>query len=485
MTLTHTAWCAAVRTVLIAFAWVVCALSPLPPAQAATVTLPDFTELVAQQGRAVVNISATQSRRTQSRVPFQVPELDESDPMFDFFRKFIPRTPEYPGPDPDDQSLGSGFIISADGYILTNAHVVEEAEEIKVRLADKREFDAVVIGADPRSDVALIRIEATALPHVVLGNPETLKVGEWVLAIGSPFGFEQSVTAGIVSAKGRSLPDENFVPFIQTDVAINPGNSGGPLFNLRGEVIGINSQIYSRTGGFMGLSFAIPIDVAMDVQQQLRTKGRVERGRIGVSIQEVTRDLADSFGLPRAAGALVSEVEAGGPAARAGIAQGDVIVRFNERGVESSADLPRIVAAAQPGAVVPVEIYRGGVANTLSVVVGEWQDPEAEPDAGKSSVVRAPSNLLGLELALPTPAQRRERGIEYGLVVAHADGAAARAEIVAGDVVLAMVTGGRQVRLEKLEDFEGVVAAVAPGQQVTLLVRRAQATSYVTLRAAR
>ncbi len=454
-------------------------------AQAATVTLPDFTALVERQGKAVVNISTTQARKTPARLPFQVPELDESDPMFDFFRRFIPRTPEYPGPDPENQSLGSGFIISADGYILTNAHVVEEAEEIKVRLADKREFDAVVIGADARSDVALIRIEATALPHVVLGDPEALAVGEWVLAIGSPFGFEQSVTAGIVSAKGRSLPDENFVPFIQTDVAINPGNSGGPLFNLRGEVVGINSQIYSRTGGFMGLSFAIPIDVAMDVQQQLRTKGRVERGRIGVSIQEVTRDLADSFGLPRAAGALVSAVEADSPAAQAGIRQGDVIVRFNERAVENSADLPRIVAAARPGARAAVEIYRDGVPQSLTVAVGEWRDPEAEPQASAAAGAAVASNRLGLELALPTPAQRRERVIDHGLVVLRADGAAARAEIVAGDIVLAMVVGGRQITLDKLDDFQRRVAELKPGQQVTLLVRRAEATSYVSLRAAR
>ncbi len=452
---------------------------------AATVTLPDFTVLAERQGRAVVNISTSQARKTPARAPFQIPELDESDPMFDFFRKYIPRVPEYPGPDPDNQSLGSGFIISADGYILTNAHVVAEADEIKVRLADKREFDAAVIGADVRSDVALIRIEAAGLPHVVLGDPEALKVGEWVLAIGSPFGFEQSVTAGIVSAKGRSLPDENFVPFIQTDVAINPGNSGGPLFNLRGEVIGINSQIYSRTGGFMGLSFAIPIDVAMDVQQQLRTKGRVERGRIGVSIQEVTRDLADSFGLPRAAGALVSAVEPDGPAAQAGIQQGDVIVRFNERGVENSADLPRIVAAAQPGAQAGVEIYRNGAALTLRVHVGEWRDPEAEPQGSAVAGSAVAANRLGLELAMPTPAQRRERAIERGLVVQRADGAAARAEIMADDVVLAMVVGGRQVTLDKLEDFDRMAAELKPGQQVTLLIRRAEATSYVTLRAAR
>ncbi|HAY09803.1 MAG TPA: protease Do, partial [Thauera sp.] len=304
------------------------------PTWAASVALPDFTRLVEKQGAAVVNVSTRQARKAASRLPFQIPELNESDPMFDFFRKFIPRTPEAPGGDPDNQSLGSGFIISADGYILTNAHVIEEAEEILVRLADKREYSAEVIGADARSDVALIRIDASDLPHVVFGNPDALKVGEWVLAIGSPFGFEQSVTAGIVSAKGRSLPDENFVPFIQTDVAINPGNSGGPLFNLRGEVVGINSQIYSRTGGFMGLSFAIPIDLAMDIQQQLRASGRVQRGRIGVSIQEVTRALADSFGLMRAAGALVSAVEPEGPAARGGVEQGDIIVRFNGRPVE-------------------------------------------------------------------------------------------------------------------------------------------------------
>lgn len=452
---------------------------------AAGVSLPDFTELVARQGAAVVNISTTQARQQPARLPFQIPELDESDPMFDFFRKFIPRIPEYPGPDPDNQSLGSGFIISADGYILTNAHVVESAEEIKVRLADKREFDAVVIGADARSDVALIRIEAQELPHVVLGDPELLKVGEWVLAIGSPFGFEQSVTAGIVSAKGRSLPDENFVPFIQTDVAINPGNSGGPLFNLRGEVIGINSQIYSRTGGFMGLSFAIPIDVAMDVQQQLRTKGRVERGRIGVSIQEVTRDLADSFGLPRAAGALVSYVEPNSPAAKAGIEQGDVIVRFNERVVENSADLPRIVAAAQPGARVGVEIFRGGQPRSLTVEVGEWQDPEAESEGSSAASTGAAPNRLGLELALPTPTQRRERAIERGLIVQRAQGAAARAEILPGDVVLAVVVGGRQVALDRIEDFDRIAAELKPGQQVTLLVRRGDATSYVSLKAAR
>lgn len=445
--------------------------------------LPDFTRLVASRGAAVVNISTTQAPAQPQKQPFRLPELDESDPMFEFFRKFIPRMPEYPGAEPDDKSLGSGFIISADGYILTNAHVVEAAESIVVRLADKREFDATVIGADARSDVALIRIEAKELPHVVLGDPEALAVGEWVLAIGSPFGFEQSVTAGIVSAKGRSLPDENFVPFIQTDVAINPGNSGGPLFNLRGEVVGINSQIYSRTGGFMGLSFAIPIDVAMDVQQQLREKGRVERGRIGVSIQEITRDLADSFGLPRPAGALVSSVEAGGPAALGGILQGDVIVRFNGRSVESSADLPRIVAAARPGSKVEVDIYRDGAPRSLSLTLGEWRDPEEEVETAAVGAAGGATNRLGLELAAPSAQQRRERAIAHGLLVQRAEGPAARAEIVPGDLILAIVAEGRQLKLDRIDDFERAVAALKPGQQVTLLVGRGEAASYVSLRA--
>jgi serine protease Do len=275
--------------------------------------LPDFTDLVEKQGGAVVNISTTQSVRNPL-LP-QAPQLQEDDPFYEFFRRFIPN----PGPrEFQSQSLGSGFIISQDGYILTNAHVVETAEEITVKLTDKREFKAKVIGADRRTDIALIKIDASSLPAVRFGDPNRLKVGEWVLAIGSPFGFENTVTAGIVSAKGRSLPQENYVPFIQTDVAVNPGNSGGPLFNLRGEVVGINSQIYSRTGGFMGLSFAIPIDVANEVAQQLRTTGKVTRGRIGVVIQPITKELADGFGLSKLQGALVNSVEKGGPADRPG-----------------------------------------------------------------------------------------------------------------------------------------------------------------------
>ena len=458
------------------------ASSLLVPMAAAT-QLPDFTALVERQGAAVVNISTRQARAERPQMPQPFPGIDESDPMFDFFRRFIPKRPEFPGADPDNPSLGSGFIISADGYILTNAHVVEEAEEILVRLADKREYPAQVIGADVRSDVALIKIEASGLPAVTLGDPDKLKVGEWVLAIGSPFGFEQSVTAGIVSAKGRALPDESFVSFIQTDVAINPGNSGGPLFNLKGEVVGVNSQIYSRTGGYMGVSFAIPIDLAMDVQEQLRSKGRVQRGRIGVAIQEVTRQLADSFGLPRAAGAIVSSVELDGPAARAGVLQGDVILRFGGREVDASSDLPRIVAAVEPGSLVAVDVFRGGAPLSVQVTVGEWQDPKEAPVAGAPTRLLPAPNRLGLVLTLPTPAQRRERGIDAGLIVERAQGAAARAEIRPGDLVLALVIGGRQLTLSSTAEFNRLVGGVQPGQQVTLLVRRGDASSFVSLSA--
>src|SRR6267378_4774520 len=338
--------------------------------------LPDFTRVVEEQGNAVVNISTTQAVRRSGALP-QVPGMEDEE-VLEFFRRFIPRQPgpgqPAPGPRPESRSLGSGFVISQDGYVLTNAHVVEGADEITVKFTDKRELKAKVIGADKRTDIALIKIDATGLPAVRFGDPAKLKVGEWVVAIGSPFGFENTVTAGIVSAKGRSLPQENFVPFIQTDVAINPGNSGGPLFNMRGEVVGINSQIYSRTGGFMGLSFAIPIDVALDIQKQLREKGRVARGRIGVVIQEVTRDLATSFGLDRPRGALVNSVEKGSPADRAGIEATDIITGFDGKPVENSSDLPRLVGSTRPGSQAAVEVWRKGAARKLSITVGELQE---------------------------------------------------------------------------------------------------------------
>ncbi len=462
--------------------WCACALGVVlwGAVQAAlAVELPDFTALVAKQGAAVVNISTTQQVGERAVGLFG---SDEQGWRFDFFRRFIPphlRMPELE-PEPEDESLGSGFIISADGYILTNAHVIAGAEEIIVRLADKREMLARVIGADVRSDVALIKIEATDLPRVTLGDPETLQVGEWVVAIGSPFGFDHSVTAGIVSAKGRSLPDENFVPFIQTDVAINPGNSGGPLFNLRGEVVGINSQIYSRTGGFMGVSFAIPIDVAMQVQAQLREAGRVRRGRIGVAIQDVSRELAEGFGLARAEGALVSAVEPGGPAAVAGVEQGDVIVRFAGRVVANATDLPRIVAASRPGEAAELTVMRAGAEQRLTVVVGEWAD-EAQPRPVSLRKDQPPAGV-GLVLTEPPAALRRERRLKYGLVVERAQGMAALAGLRPGDVLLAMVQGGKHRPLYKLSDFDPARAVLADGGNVTVLVLRGEVESYLSLK---
>src|SRR3954466_6782662 len=375
--------------------------------------LPDFTRVVEEQGNAVVNISTTQAVRRSAALP-QMPGIEDEE-VLEFFRRFIPRqpgpgqpAPGNPAPRSESRSLGSGFVISQDGYVLTNAHVVEGADEITVKFTDKREFKAKVIGADKRTDIALIKIDATGLPAVRFGDPQKLKVGEWVVAIGSPFGFDNTVTAGIVSAKGRSLPQENFVPFIQTDVAINPGNSGGPLFNMRGEVIGINSQIYSRTGGFMGLSFAIPADVALDVQKQLKEKGRVARGRIGVQIQEVTRDLATSFGLDRARGALVNSVEKGSPADKAGVEATDIILAFDGKQVESSSDLPRLVGSTRPGSQASMEVYRKGTKRTLNVTVGELQEERIatrDTPRNQKPAPEAAANRLGFVVAELTAEQ--------------------------------------------------------------------------------
>lgn len=444
--------------------------------------LPEFADLAERQGAAVVNISTTQAVR-QGRGG--VPSLDEDDPMFDLFRRFIPRHPGAPRVDPDSRSLGSGFIVSSDGYVLTNAHVVDGADEIVVKLTDKREFRARLMGADPRTDVALLKIDASGLPRVVLGDPNRLRVGDWVVAIGSPFGFENSVTAGIVSAKGRSLPQENFVPFIQTDVAINPGNSGGPLFNMKGEVVGINSQIYSRTGGFMGLSFAIPIDVAMDVQSQLRASGRVQRGRIGVVIQEVSRELADSFGLGKPVGALVSSVEKGSPADKAGLEQGDIVLRFDGKLVGISGDLPRIVGGTRPGARVPVQVWRKGMLRDLSVVVAELpEDNKMRKVAAKVPRPDAAPNKLGLVVVEPNAEQRRDGRMAGGGVVVDAlRSASARAsEIQAGDAILALVNRGVRIDIRSVDQFNRVVAALDLGQTVTVLVLRGDTQTFVPLR---
>lgn len=438
--------------------------------------LPDFTGLVEKQGAAVVNVSTTQIVRAPQG--FQgMPNLPENDPFYEFFKRFAPQMPR----EQESQSLGSGFIISADGYILTNAHVVDRADKITVRLSDKREFKAKVIGADKRTDVALLKIEATGLPKVTLGNPELLKVGEWVLAIGSPFGFDSSVTAGIVSAKGRSLPQENFVPFIQTDVAINPGNSGGPLFNMQGEVVGINSQIYSRSGGYMGLSFSIPIDVAMDVVNQLRSSGKVTRGRIGVSIQEVTRELADSFGLAKPSGALISGVEKNGPADKAGVKASDVILKFDGKVVAKSADLPRIVAATKPGNKVMVQLWRKGAVLEVPLVVGEIQD-NAEKIAAKASKEDQSQSQsvsrLGLTLSELNDEQKAELQVDGGLLVEDVKGAAARSELQRGDVILAI----GNIELRTVEQFNEVLKKVDQGRNIALLVRRSDGTVYVPIR---
>jgi len=448
-------------------------------AAAASAQLPDFTDLVERQGPAVVNISTTQTARNP--LAPQIPNLREDDPFYEFFRRFIPN----PGPrEFQSQSLGSGFIVSADGYIMTNAHVVDAADEITVRLTDKREYKAKVIGADRRTDLALIKIEATGLPAVRFGDPNKLKVGEWVVAIGSPFGFENSVTAGIVSAKGRSLPQENYVPFIQTDVAVNPGNSGGPLFNLRGEVVGINSQIYSRTGGFMGLSFAIPIDVANQIAQQLRNAGKVTRGRIGVVIQALTKELVESFGLPKAQGALVNSVEKGGPAEKAGIEAGDVILQFDGKPVMSSEDLPRLVGAVKPGSKVPVQIWRNKQSRDVQVVVAEMQDDRTAAAAQQKGGRRdakppaAVASQHGLTLVELTEAQRKELKVAGGVLVENAQGAAARAGVRRGDVILAV----NNQDVKSVEQFNQLIAQLDKGRIVALLIRRGTNSLFLPFR---
>jgi serine protease Do len=461
------------------FAALLLVLGPLSLAPAsAQVVLPDFADLVEKQGPAVVNISTTAVVRGGARAP-HIPNVPEDDPFFDFFRRFMP-----PIPQPrefESRSLGSGFIISSDGFIVTNAHVVEGADEVTVRLTDKREFRAKVVGTDRRTDMALLRIDATGLPRVTLGDPNRLRVGEWVLAIGSPFGFENSVTAGIVSAKGRALPQENIVPFIQTDVAINPGNSGGPLFNLRGEVVGVNSMIYSRTGGFMGVSFAIPIDVAMDIVNQLRATGRVSRGRIGVVIQEVTKELAESFGLKKPMGALVNSVEKGGPADRAGVEPSDVILRFDGKPVTHSADLPRIVAATKPGTKAVIELWRKGQARELTVVVAETPDEKVArgapaPRGGGAPPARAVRQ--GLTLSELTPQQARDLKVAGGVLVEDAQGPAARAGLRRGDVITAV----NNIEIRSVEQFNKVMDQFERGRNVALLVRRGENQLFIALR---
>jgi len=439
------------------------------PAQARN--LPDFTELVAKHRTSVVNISTTQKQkagvRPQLPKGFEIPDLPKDSPFNEFFRRFFGEgeIEEF-----DSQSLGSGFIISSDGFIISNNHVVKNADEVIVRLSDRREYKAKVIGADERSDIALLKIDAEGLPTVRLGTEYDLKVGEWVLAIGSPFGFDYSVTAGIVSAMGRNLPRENYVPFIQTDVAINPGNSGGPLFNLDGEVVGVNSQIFSRTGGFMGLSFAIPIDVAMDVAEQLQETGRVSRGWLGVLIQDVTRELAESFGMEKPEGALIAKVLKDSPAEGAGFQVGDVVLSFNSHSVNRSSDLPPIVGRTRVGTRVPVEVLRNGKAETLYVITAELPEEVEVAQAEEEEPETAEDNKLGLAVTDLSQEQRAElQSKDHGVLVTEVgEGPARSAGIRKGDVIL-MLNG---VKVESSTEFKRLASDLPAGKAVSILVQR-------------
>jgi serine protease Do len=451
--------------------------------------LPDFADLAEKNGAAVVNVSTTQVVRAASAGGLPGFPMDPDDPAFEFFKRFFPRQPGLPGNggrEYQNKSLGSGFIISADGYVLTNAHVVDAADEVVVKLNDKREFKARVIGADRLTDVALLKIEANGLPTVRIGDPNRLRVGEWVFAIGSPFGLEQTVTAGIVSAKGRSLPDENYVPFIQTDVAINPGNSGGPLFNMRGEVVGINSQIYSRSGGYMGLAFSIPIDLAFDIQQQLKQHGKVSRGRMGVSIQDMSKELAESFGMRNPSGALINTVEKGGPAEKAGIQPGDVIQRFDGKPIAQAADLPRIVGLTKPGSRVPVQVWRAGGLKELTMVVGEMLVDEkiAANAAKRQSRPGASANRLGLVLRELSPEQRRAMGINGGLLVEDVRNGGTRTELRPGDLIRGVVVKGVQTELVSVEQFNTLLGKFERNETITLWVRRGETQLFITIKGA-
>ncbi|GAB4300535.1 MAG: serine protease MucD [Thiohalomonadaceae bacterium] len=448
--------------------------------------LPDFTVLVEKYGPAVVNISTKQKMKSHPalRLPpgMPMPEFPEDGPWGDLFRHFFGNPGEMPDPQDEDdaRSLGSGFIIDSEGYILTNNHVVEGADEILVRLNDRRELVAKVIGADKRSDLALLKVEASGLPVVKFGQGDQIKVGEWVMAIGSPFGFDHSVSVGVVSALGRSLPSESYVPFIQTDVAINPGNSGGPLFNLDGEVIGINSQIYSRTGGFMGLSFAIPVDVALDVVAQIKDKGYVSRGWLGVLIQDVTRELAESFGMKRPAGALVAKVLKDGPAAKAGIKVGDVIIEFGGKTIDASSDLPPVVGRSPVGADSRVVVIRDGKRKTLTVRVEELPKDEeltlAEGKPGLSS-----DNRLNLTVTDLTAEQRKELGLEQrqGVLVQGVEpGPAQEAGIRRGDVLLKL----NNVDVDNVAHFNKLVRDLPAGKSIPVLVQRRSGPIFLALR---
>jgi serine protease Do len=456
--------------------------APAASAQGRPGLLPDFTDLYEKNGATVVSIDVTQrSRRSRG-----MPELSEDDPFYEFFRRFG-QVPPRRGPErePDAQSVGSGFIVGSNGEVITNAHVVDGADEVTVRLSDRREFKAKVIGADKRTDVALLKIEAKDLPKVVIGDPEKLRVGEWVVAIGKPFGLENTMTAGIVSAKGRDLPQENLVPFIQTDVAINPGNSGGPLFNMRGEVVGINSLIYSRTGGYMGLAFAIPIDVAMNTVAQLKEKGRVTRGRIGVQIQAVSREEAEAFGLGAPRGALVNGVEKDGPAAKAGIEVGDIIVKADGKDVRSSNELPRIITVIRPGQKIPVTVWRKGTQKDLTITVAEMKEDQAAAPRGKGGPTpkdKGKPNKMGLVLSDLTDDQKKEADVKAGVMVDDV-APSVRGNVQPGDVIIAIVRSGVTTEAKTAAQVNDVLSKVEKGASVTLQMKRGEQQFFATVRA--
>ena len=446
------------------------------PGEAVVRALPDFSQLVERYGPAVVNVEVVEKAQPSGGIP----GLSPNDPFYDFFRRFGIPSPEQgqQGHQPPARGAGSGFIVNSDGYILTNTHVVANADEVTVRLTDRREFPAKVIGADERTDVAVIKINGNNLPIVKLGDPARIKPGQWVLAIGSPFGFENSATAGIISATARSVPGENYVPFIQTDVPVNPGNSGGPLFNMSGEVIGINSQIFSRTGGFMGVSFAIPIDVARNVEEQLIKTGHVVRGRIGVTIQDVNAQLAESFGLDRPRGALVSSVEKDGPAAHAGVAPGDVILAVDGRPIERYGELSSQVAAMRPGAEANLALWRNGKEHTLSVKVAELkeQPQNVAYRGGKPKPQSGQTSALGLTVRPLEPREKEQANTQGSLLVEEVSGPAQAAEIQPGDIILG-INGKRVHSVKELED-----ATRAAGKNVALLIQREDAQIFVPLR---
>ena len=441
---------------------------------------PDFTVLVQRNGPSVVNISTKQTATEFGPQDFGAEEgLSEDSPLYDFFQRFFGEEGQLPEDADPGRSLGSGFIVSADGYVLTNSHVVEAADEIIVRTSDRREFVARIIGADQRSDIALLKIDGTDLPMADIGSAADLKVGEWVLAIGSPFGFEHSATAGIVSAKGRSLPTENYVPFLQTDVAINPGNSGGPLFNLAGKVIGVNSQIYSRTGGFMGLSFAIPIEVAMDVVEQLKDKGRVSRGWLGVLIQDVTRELAETFGMRHPRGALVAQVLPGSPAETAGLRAGDIILSFNGKDIPTSSNLPPMVGVTKAGTEAKLQVLRLGEITDMMVMLEELPDDDGiivTPD----QVEPAAANRLGLVVKDISDEDRAQMDLERGgvLVESVEEGPAQQGGIRAGDVIISF----NNQDVSDSRHFRALLDEVKGGQPVAVLVQRGDGRMFYPIK---